>query len=134
MESDDEGSAHGSDGGYGSDGGGGGGGVVDVEDIGGMLAKQTARGAGGPPKPMVSDSLRASLSKQGRATHDRALLLASHRCIMRGECRYRYKIVGTHSGVKICRWTKSMLRGRGGCYKHTFYGIVSYQCMEASRA
>jgi hypothetical protein len=33
-----------------------------------------------------------------------------------------YKIVGTHSGVKLCRWTKSMLRGRGGCYKHTFYG------------
>ena len=25
-----------------------------------------------------------------------------------------------------------MLRGRGGCYKHTFYGIVSYQCMEAT--
>ena len=23
-----------------------------------------------------------------------------------------------------------MLRGRGGCYKHTFYGIKSYQCME----
>jgi len=23
-----------------------------------------------------------------------------------------------------------MLRGRGGCYKHTFYGIASYQCME----
>jgi len=23
-----------------------------------------------------------------------------------------------------------MLRGRGGCYKHTFYGIASFQCME----
>lgn len=33
-----------------------------------------------------------------------------------------YKIVGSHSGVKLCRWTKSQLRGRGGCYKHTFYG------------
>jgi len=31
------------------------------------------------------------------------------------------------AGVKLCRWTKSMLRGRGGCYKHTFYGIASYQ-------
>jgi len=30
----------------------------------------------------------------------------------------------------MCRWTKAMLRGRGGCYKHTFYGIQSYQCME----
>ncbi len=28
-----------------------------------------------------------------------------------------YKIIGSHSGVKMCRWTKSMLRGRGGCYK-----------------
>jgi tRNA wybutosine-synthesizing protein 1 len=56
----------------------------------------------------VTPSLRASLTKQG------------------------YKIVGSHSGVKLCRWTKAMLRGRGGCYKHTFYGIVSYQCMEAT--
>jgi tRNA wybutosine-synthesizing protein 1 len=22
------------------------------------------------------------------------------------------------------------VRGQGGCYKHTFYGITSYQCME----
>ena len=33
-------------------------------------------------------------------------------------CR-SYRIIGSHSGVKLCRWTKSMLRGRGGCYKHT---------------
>jgi hypothetical protein len=37
------------------------------------------------------------------------------------------------AGVKLCRWTKAMLRGRGGCYKHTFYGIASYQCMEVAR-
>jgi hypothetical protein len=43
-----------------------------------------------------------------------------------------YKVIGTHSAVKICRWTKNQLRGRGGCYKHTFYGITSYQCMEAT--
>jgi len=30
----------------------------------------------------------------------------------------------------MCRWTKAMLRGRGGCYKHTFYGIESHRCME----
>lgn len=41
-----------------------------------------------------------------------------------------YSLIGTHSGVKLCRWTKSMLRGRGGCYKHTFYNISSFQCME----
>ncbi|KAI5362670.1 putative Flavoprotein-like superfamily [Septoria linicola] len=43
-----------------------------------------------------------------------------------------YTIVGSHSGVKICRWTKSALRGRGSCYKFSFYGIASHQCMEAT--
>ena len=74
---------------------------------------------------MVTDTVRASLTKQG------------------------YRVIGSHSGrhlsaaaaaslatdagVKLCRWTKAMLRGRGGCYKHTFYGIASYQCMEVPR-
>jgi tRNA wybutosine-synthesizing protein 1 len=43
-----------------------------------------------------------------------------------------YSIVGSHSGVKICRWTKSALRGRGSCYKYSFYGIKSHLCMEAT--
>jgi tRNA wybutosine-synthesizing protein 1 len=43
-----------------------------------------------------------------------------------------YTIVGSHSGVKICRWTKSSLRGRGSCYKYSFYGIASHQCMETT--
>ncbi|CAD7965881.1 unnamed protein product [Amoebophrya sp. A25] len=43
-----------------------------------------------------------------------------------------YKVVGQHSAVKLCRWTKHHLRGRGGCYKHTFYGIASLSCMEAT--
>ncbi|XP_057428956.1 uncharacterized protein LOC130722286 isoform X2 [Lotus japonicus] len=38
-----------------------------------------------------------------------------------------YKIIGSYSGVKICRWTKSQLRARGGCYKHSFYGIESHR-------
>uniref|UniRef100_A0A6Q2WWM2 S-adenosyl-L-methionine-dependent tRNA 4-demethylwyosine synthase TYW1 n=1 Tax=Esox lucius TaxID=8010 RepID=A0A6Q2WWM2_ESOLU len=47
-------------------------------------------------------------------------------------CSTGYKLIGSHSGVKLCRWTKSMLRGRGGCYKHTFYGIESHRCMETT--
>ncbi|KAF3515643.1 hypothetical protein DY000_02063942 [Brassica cretica] len=47
-------------------------------------------------------------------------------------CDGGYKIIGSHSGVKICRWTKSQLRGRGGCYKHSFYGIESHRCMETT--
>lgn len=43
-----------------------------------------------------------------------------------------YHIVGSHSGVKICRWTKSAMRGRGSCYKFSFYGIASHQCMETT--
>lgn len=43
-----------------------------------------------------------------------------------------YTVVGSHSGVKICRWTKSALRGRGFCYKYAFYGIRSHRCMETT--
>lgn len=52
--------------------------------------------------------------------------------IGRSLTKQRYKVVVSHSGVKLCRWTKAMLRGRGGCYKHTFYGIESHRCMEAT--
>ena len=78
--------------------------VLDIEDMGpSMIPKKEVE-----VKEMVTPNLRKSLQKQ------------------------RYHIVGTHSGVKICRWTKSMLRGRGGCYKHSFYGIASHQCMEST--
>ena len=62
------------------------------------------------PKPMVpiTSPTHAALTKQG------------------------YTIIGSHSGVKICRWTKSALRGRGSCYKRSFYGIASHRCMEAT--
>ena len=50
--------------------------------------------------------------------------------IRQGLTKQGYKLFGTHSGVKLCRWTKSMMRGHGGCYKHTFYGISSLACME----
>ncbi|EKF30418.1 hypothetical protein MOQ_005771 [Trypanosoma cruzi marinkellei] len=43
-----------------------------------------------------------------------------------------YSLVGTHSAVKLCRWQKSMMRGRGGCYKWTMYGVQSHRCMEAT--
>ena len=33
--------------------------------------------------------------------------------------------VGTHRAVKLCRWTTSTLRGRGGRYKHTFHNNLS---------
>ncbi len=42
----------------------------------------------------------------------------------------QYRIVGNHSAVKVCGWTKNMLRGEGGCYKFKFYGIQSHKCMQ----
>ncbi|XP_062081394.1 S-adenosyl-L-methionine-dependent tRNA 4-demethylwyosine synthase-like [Humulus lupulus] len=88
--------------------------IVDLEDIAGKgpsrrsAAVAQTNGVSNGKKDMVTPVIRASLEKQG------------------------YKIIGSHSGVKICRWTKSQLRGRGGCYKHSFYGIESHRCMEAT--
>lgn len=42
----------------------------------------------------------------------------------------QYRIVGNHSAVKTCGWTKNMINGQGGCYKLKFYGIMSNQCMQ----
>lgn len=93
--------------------------AADVEDVGGQSkvplsidfttypAKSAAQPAVKAMVPKESPTF-ASLTKQG------------------------YTIVGTHSGVKICRWTKSALRGRGSCYKNSFYGIASHLCMETT--
>ncbi|XP_072547350.1 S-adenosyl-L-methionine-dependent tRNA 4-demethylwyosine synthase TYW1 isoform X2 [Salminus brasiliensis] len=103
--------------------------VIDMEDLGNVMnhmkkakgeEESSQRGklsklngvmkTGGEEerREMITPALREALTKQG------------------------YKLIGSHSGVKLCRWTKSMLRGRGGCYKHTFYGIESHRCMETT--
>lgn len=41
-----------------------------------------------------------------------------------------YRFVGNHSAVKTCGWTRTMIRGHGGCYKLKFYGIQSHQCLQ----
>ncbi|XP_069341740.1 S-adenosyl-L-methionine-dependent tRNA 4-demethylwyosine synthase TYW1 [Eulemur rufifrons] len=101
--------------------------VVDVEDLGKImdrvkkekkekeqqeektsLFRHIGKNEDGERRAMITPALREALTKQG------------------------YQLIGSHSGVKLCRWTKSMLRGRGGCYKHTFYGIESHRCMETT--
>ncbi|KAG8527493.1 uncharacterized protein KY384_007645 [Bacidia gigantensis] len=91
--------------------------IGDLEDIGGKAPGSsplpidfTTSLQPQGPKPMVpiSSPTYTALTKQG------------------------YTIIGTHSGVKICRWTKSALRGRGSCYKYSFYGIQSHLCMETT--
>jgi len=44
--------------------------------------------------------------------------------------RQGYRIVGEHSGVKVCHWTKHKLTTGEGCYKETFYGIDSSRCLQ----
>lgn len=43
-----------------------------------------------------------------------------------------YRVVGSHSAVKVCGWTKNSILGKGTCYKHKFYGIKSNQCLQMS--
>ncbi|HEV8360434.1 MAG TPA: 4-demethylwyosine synthase TYW1 [Candidatus Thermoplasmatota archaeon] len=44
--------------------------------------------------------------------------------------RQHYGIVGHHSAVKVCHWTKEQLAHGRGCYKNTFYGIQSHRCVQ----
>lgn len=85
-----------------------GGDIVDLEDMDDVIKKQSISMKTKEPQEMVTPKQAKALKKEG------------------------YRLIGTHSAVKLCRWTKHQLRGRGGCYKHTHYGITSYQCMEAT--
>lgn len=121
------------------------GGFVDLEDIAGKAPSRgtvtvaKTNGTANGKRDMVTPVIRASLEKQVSLfcptscqrfsavflpLRIRVLILGfDFVCVkMQG-----YKIIGSHSGVKICRWTKSQLRGRGGCYKHSFYGIESHR-------
>jgi len=48
--------------------------------------------------------------------------------------KQHYKIVGKHSAVKICEWTKKSLidNEKGACFKEKFYGIKSHRCCQMS--
>ncbi|MFA6888708.1 MAG: 4-demethylwyosine synthase TYW1 [Candidatus Woesearchaeota archaeon] len=44
--------------------------------------------------------------------------------------KQHYRIIGEHSAVKTCTWTKRALRNEGVCYKSKFYGIKSHRCIQ----
>jgi len=44
--------------------------------------------------------------------------------------RQGYRLVGEHSAVKTCLWSKKSLRSQGVCYKQKFYGINSHRCVQ----
>ncbi|HJX05779.1 MAG TPA: 4-demethylwyosine synthase TYW1 [Candidatus Nanoarchaeia archaeon] len=41
-----------------------------------------------------------------------------------------YRLVGEHSAIKACLWTKKSLLGQGECYKQKFYAINSHRCVQ----
>lgn len=43
-------------------------------------------------------------------------------------------MVGRHSAVKACHYTKKSLGCKGTCYKKKFYGIESHRCVQMSPA
>lgn len=45
-----------------------------------------------------------------------------------------YHFVGRHSAVKTCEYTANGIRGETLCYKYSFYGIHSWQCIQATPA
>lgn len=43
-----------------------------------------------------------------------------------------YRLVGRHSAIKICNWTRQSIRDNDVCYKEKFYGINSHRCVQMS--
>jgi tRNA wybutosine-synthesizing protein 1 len=97
----------------------------DMEDLG-----STYRGDDGDPGPLVVDFT----TYKARDAPEKPLkeMVPKTSSTYAALTKQGYTIVGSHSGVKICRWTKHSLRGKGSCYKFSFYGIKSYLCMETT--
>ncbi|KAK5103326.1 Fe-S oxidoreductase [Lithohypha guttulata] len=95
--------------------------AVDVEDVGGKSE---------PKAPLLVDFTIYSSTPQTQLQVKP--MVPKESPTYAALTKQGYTIIGTHSGVKICRWTKSALRGRGSCYKNSFYGIASHLCMETT--
>ncbi|MCK5624672.1 4-demethylwyosine synthase TYW1 [Candidatus Pacearchaeota archaeon] len=48
--------------------------------------------------------------------------------------KQHYKIIGNHSAIQICRWTKKSIRDEGFCFKQQFYGVKSHLCCQMTPA
>ena len=104
--------------------------VDDLEDLGGQangLENAPDQDAGPMPVDFTSYQAVAALPEPQNKE-----MVPKSSPTYNALTKQGYTIVGSHSGVKICRWTKSALRGRGSCYKYSFYGIKSHLCMETT--
>lgn len=110
----------------------GNGSINDIEDLGRMMDMQDVK-----PKA-EKRSIAVDFTDYGASEKRKTQVQTAKEMVPKSSPTYAaltkqgYTIVGSHSGVKICRWTKSALRGRGSCYKFSFYGINSHQCMETT--
>ncbi|QUC22553.1 uncharacterized protein UV8b_06794 [Ustilaginoidea virens] len=107
----------------------------DMEDLGRMLQTSSSKEiAAGKKAPLAVDftSYASSAKKRPQPAPVVKEMVAKDSPTYAALTKQGYSIVGSHSGVKICRWTKSALRGRGSCYKYSLYGINSHQCMETT--
>ena len=109
--------------------------VDDLEDLGSKAQTQmfdtSEKESSLSPIPVDFTTSASAVASSSNPPLPKAMVPTSsptHAALM----KQGYTIIGTHSGVKICRWTKSALRGRGSCYKYSFYGIKSHLCMETT--
>lgn len=106
--------------------------VDDLEDLGSKARSslKTAQRSNAPSAPLAIDFTNSS--RAPTTTSAPKLMVPATSPTHAALTKQGYTIIGSHSGVKICRWTKSALRGRGSCYKFSFYGIKSHLCMETT--
>lgn len=104
----------------------------DLEDLGSMIRASGDDKSQSKKVPIAVDF--TTYGAKTNASHPRGAkeMVAKNSPTYAALTKQGYAIVGSHSGVKICRWTKSALRGRGSCYKYSLYGINSHQCMETT--
>ncbi len=107
-------------------------GLNDLEDIGGVLGRPTSSSEGAELSELELDFTTYKKQAKPAAVKVAKEMVPKDSPTYTALTKQGYSIVGSHSGVKICRWTKSALRGRGSCYKYSFYGIASHQCMETT--
>jgi tRNA wybutosine-synthesizing protein 1 len=48
--------------------------------------------------------------------------------------KQKYRLIGRHSAIKLCTWTKKSIRDQGVCYKQQFYGIECHRCLQMTPA
>lgn len=107
--------------------------VDDLEDLGGTVQKDIINSTSEPNEPSSFLPIDFTTSnKTTRTPPDLKEMVPLSSPTHAALTKQGYTIIGSHSGVKICRWTKSALRGRGSCYKYSFYGIKSHLCMETT--